>query len=128
LRSREQAEFLSTSVTATKRATELALLQYRRGIVDYTRVLDTQTDLVDRQDTLAVSQSAIAQNLILTYRGLGGGWQIRGPNEFVAQETIEEMQTRTDWGGILPANDLQDAPDSGEASAEADTFFRKPDF
>jgi hypothetical protein len=107
---------------------DLALLQYREGIVDYTRVLNTQTDLVERQDNLAVSQSSIAQNLILTYRGLGGGWQIRGPNEFVAPETMEVMQARTDWGDVLPANDLQGAPDSGEASAEADTFFRRPDF
>ena len=128
LRSREQAGFLETSVTASRRAVDLALLQYREGIVDYTRVLNTQTDLVERQDNLAVSQSSIAQNLILTYRGLGGGWQIRGPNEFVAPETMEVMQARTDWGDVLPANDLQDAPDSGEASAEADTFFRRPDF
>ena len=128
LRSREQAAFLATSVAATRRAVDLALLQYREGIVDYTRVLDTQTDLVDRQDNLAVSQSSIAQSLVLTYRGLGGGWQIRGPNEFVAPETIEEMQARTDWGDVLPADDLQDAPESGEAAAEADSFFRRPDF
>jgi NodT family efflux transporter outer membrane factor (OMF) lipoprotein len=128
LRSREQAGFLSTSVTASRKAVDIALIQYREGVVDYTRVLDTQTDLVARQDSLAVSRSSIAQNLVLTYRGLGGGWQIRGPNDFVAPETIEVMQTRTDWDGILPANDLQDAPDSGAAAAEADTFFRRPDF
>ena len=128
LRSREQAKFLSTSVTASRKAVDLALIQYRNGIVDYTRVLDTQSDLVARQDGLAVSQSSIAQNLVLTYRGLGGGWQIRGPNEFVAPETIEVMQTRTDWGDILPASDLRDAPDSGAAAAETDSFFRKPDF
>ena len=128
LRSREQSGFLETSVKATRRAVDLSLKQYRQGIVDYTRVLDTQTDLVNRQDNLAVSQSAIAQNLVLTYRGLGGGWQVRGPNEFVAPETIEEMRARTDWEGILPPNDLQDAPDSGQGSAEADTFFRRPDF
>ncbi|MDJ0941958.1 MAG: efflux transporter outer membrane subunit [Kiloniellales bacterium] len=128
LRSREQADFLTTSVTASKRSVELALLQYRNGVVDYTRVLDTQQDLVERQDELAVSQSAIAQNLILSYRGLGGGWQTRGPNDFVPPETIEVMRTRTDWGGILPPDDLGDAPDSGTAAAESDTYFRRPDF
>lgn len=128
LRSREQAGFLGTSVKASKRAVELALLQYRNGTVDYTRVLDTQTDLVDREDDLAVAQSAIAQNLILSYRGLGGAWQIRGPNDFVPSETIEVMRARTEWGGVLPPDDLADAPDSGEAAAETDTYFRRPDF
>ena len=128
LRSREQAGFLSTSVTASKRAVDLALLQYTAGTADYTRVLETQTALVERQDNLAVAQSAIAQNLILSYRGLGGGWQIRGPNDFVPPETIEVMRTRTDWGGVLPPSDLGDAPDSGAAAAETDTYFRMPDF
>ena len=128
LRSREQAGFLSTSVKASLRAVELALLQYRQGTADYTRVLETQTALVERQDNLAVVQSAIAQNLILSYRGLGGGWQIRGPNDFVPPETIEVMRARTDWGGVLPPSDLADAPDSGAAAAETRTFFRRPDF
>ena len=128
LRSQEQARFLVTSVEASKRAVDLALLQYREGIVDYQRVLDTQTALVNRQDNLAVSQSSIAQNLILTYRGLGGGWAIRGANEFVPEETIVQMQERTDWGGILPVTDVQDAPTSGAEASEVDTYFRSPNF
>ncbi len=128
LRSREQTAFLTTSVQASKRSVELALLQYREGTADYTRVLNTQTDLVEREDQLAVAQSSIAQNLILSYRGLGGGWQIRGPNDFVPPETIEVMRARTDWGGILPPDDLNEAPDSGTAAAETDTYFRRPDF
>ena len=128
LRSQEQAAFLETSVEASKRAVDLALLQYREGIVDYQRVLDTQTALVNRQDNLAISQSSIAQNLILTYRGLGGGWAIRGANEFVPEQTIVQMQERTDWGDLLPPNELEDAPVSGEEAAEVDTFFRRPNF
>ncbi len=128
LRSRDQAEFLTTSVQASKRAVEIALRQYRNGLVDYTRVLETQTALVERQDNLAVAQSAIAQNLVLSYRGLGGGWQIRGPNEFVPDETIEVMRERTDWGNVLPAEDISDAPDSGQAAAETRNYFRRVDF
>ncbi len=127
-RSREQTGFLTTSVRATRRAVELALLQYRAGAIDYTPVLDTQEDLVERQDALAVAQSSIAQNLILAYRGLGGGWEIRQPNEFVPPETIDTMRDRTDWGRILPASDIEDAPDSGPAAADTDTYFRRPDF
>jgi len=97
VRSREQTALLTTSVRASLRAVDIALLQYTAGAVDYQRVLDTQEDLVERQDDLAVSQSSIAQNLILSYRGLGGGWQIRDPNEFVPQETIQAMRDRTDW-------------------------------
>ena len=66
--------------------------------------------------------------MVLAYRGLGGGWQTRGPNDFVPTETVEVMRARTDWGGVLPPSDLAEAPDSGAAAAETDTYFRSPDF
>ncbi len=128
LRSRRESEFLTRSVEANVRAVELAILQYREGLADYTRVLDTQEDLLDRQDNLVVSQASVAQNQVLTYRGLGGGWQIRAPNEFVPQETIDTMEARTDWGDVLSKKDLDDAPTNGQEVVEANTYFRDVDW
>ncbi|MDJ0895941.1 MAG: efflux transporter outer membrane subunit [Alphaproteobacteria bacterium] len=128
LNSQEQTEFLQTSVDANQRAVELALNQYVNGAVDYTRVLETQTSLVDRQDRLASARSAIAQNLILTYRGLGGGWQTRDPNQFVPDDTVQKMRDRTNWGDILPdEKDIDgEAPKKGEESGE-NSYFRDLD-
>jgi NodT family efflux transporter outer membrane factor (OMF) lipoprotein len=128
LNTQEQAAFLTDGVDASRRSVDLALLQYREGLVDFTRVLDAQEFLVSQEDDLASSRSAIAQNLIGIYRGLGGGWQLRGENEFVPEEIEAEMRARTDWDGILPANDLGEAPETGEDAAARDNLFRRPDW
>ncbi len=128
VRSQDQVEFLGDSVAASQRAAELSLLQYRNGLVDYTRVLDTQQFLVTQQDRLAASQGGVARNLIAIYRALGGGWETRGANEFVPDETQAAMAARTDWGGLLPSTDLDKAPASGEQVRAVETLFRRPDF
>jgi outer membrane protein TolC len=128
LNTQEQAAFLTDGVDASRRSVDLALLQYREGLVDFTRVLDAQEFLVSQEDDLASSRSAIAQNLIGIYRGLGGGWQLRGENEFVPEEIEAEMRARTDWDGILPASDLGDAPKTGKDAEARDNLFRRPDW
>ena len=128
LRTQDQAGFLNEGATASARAVDLALLQYREGLAQDTRVLTAQDLLVDQQDALAVARSSIATNLISVYKGLGGGWELRGDNDFVPEPIQEELRERTDWGDILPAKDLQDAPDSGQEVKELDTLFRRPDW
>ena len=128
LRTQDQAEFLNEGATASARAVDLALLQYREGLAQYTRVLNAQDLLVDQQDALAVARSSIATNLISVYKGLGGGWELRGDNDFVPEPIQDEMRARTDWGDILPPTDLQDAPSSGQQVREVETLFRHPDW
>ena len=128
LNSQDQADYLYDASNASRRAVDLALLQYREGLVDYTRVLDAQEFLVEQQDALAVSRSSIAQNLIGIYRGLGGGWQWRDVNQLVPDSIEEQMRDRTDWGDILPVSDLEGAPSTGEEVRSLDTLFRRPDW
>ncbi|MEH6578811.1 MAG: efflux transporter outer membrane subunit [Amphritea sp.] len=127
LQSQDQTQFLSDSVKASKRSTDLALLQYRRGIVDYVRVLDSQRFLVNQQDRLAQSRSSIALNLIATYRALGGGWESRDLNTLVPDSMLQEMKARTDWGDLLPATDLEKAPQTGEEAGKT-TVKHSPDW
>jgi NodT family efflux transporter outer membrane factor (OMF) lipoprotein len=77
LRSREQAESLSKSVTAAVSATGVGTGQYKSGTTSFTTVFQFQTSQVTVQDQLAVAQGNIALNLINVYRALGGGWQPR---------------------------------------------------
>lgn len=108
LRSQEQVGFLTQSVEASKRSVDLALIQYRDGAIDYTRVLDSQEFLVAQQDRLAATQGNIALNLVAMYKALGGGWQIRTGQAFVPAPIQQEMQQRTNWGPLLP--EALDAP------------------
>jgi NodT family efflux transporter outer membrane factor (OMF) lipoprotein len=101
LKAQERARFLSDSVTAAMRSLELAVLQYREGMTDFTTVLTAQQSLLSEQDSLATTLGDISRNLVGVYRALGGGWEIREGQDFVPAETKEAMARRTNWGRLL---------------------------
>jgi NodT family efflux transporter outer membrane factor (OMF) lipoprotein len=116
LHSREQAGFYAESVAAAQRAVELSLIQYRNGAVDFIRVNDAQSVLVTSEETLVTARANVALGAIDTYRALGGGWEVRGNDEFVDPQTLDRMRARTNWGDVL-APDWHDGSDLG---------FRRP--
>jgi len=101
LRSQEEVTYLADSVTASKRSVDLSLIQYREGIADYQRVLDTQRFLTQEQDRYTAVNGEVTLNLISMFKALGGGWQLREGKEFVNEKTKEVMQERTNWGELL---------------------------
>ena len=101
LRKRQEAQLLDDSVKASQRSVDLSMLQYREGLIDYQRVLDTQRFLTDQQDVWTATRGDVILNLIGMYKALGGGWQIREGQKFVAEKNIEAMQQRTNWGDLL---------------------------
>lgn len=118
LRSQKQSQFLDEAVTASKRASDIALLQYEKGLVDYTRVLNTQQSLVFQEDSLATSQGDIVRYLISVYKALGGGWQILEGKNIIPAQTAEIMQERTDWDGQLEPISLLDNPRQPQAEKD----------
>jgi outer membrane protein TolC len=70
-----QARSLEESLKETEDAVELVQAQYRGGLVDFNRVITTQSQLVIQQDQLASARGNVAVSLIAVYRALGGGWQ-----------------------------------------------------
>jgi NodT family efflux transporter outer membrane factor (OMF) lipoprotein len=111
LRSQEEVGFLRESVEGATRSVELSMTQYREGLVDYQRVLDTQRFQTQTQDLLTSTQGAVLLNLIATYKALGGGWEIRVGKDFVPKEIKEEMAKRTDWGHLLTPAKVQTPPE-----------------
>jgi outer membrane protein TolC len=123
LRSQEQAGFLAESAAAALRSLDLAVLQYREGITDFTTVLTAQQALLNEQDNLASTLGSISRNLVGVYRALGGGWQIREGQDFVPEATKEAMAQRTYWGRLLTPAAHTPAP--GE---EPKASLRLPDW
>lgn len=101
LRGQDRADLLAKSVVSAKSAVDIAVLQYREGITDFTTVLTAQQALLSQQDTLATTLGGISTSLVGTYRALGGGWEIREGQELVPPEMRAEMQRRTNWGDLL---------------------------
>jgi NodT family efflux transporter outer membrane factor (OMF) lipoprotein len=101
LQTQERAGFLAESTEAAKRSVDLAVLQYRHGIADFTTVLTAQQALLNEQDSLANTLGDISRSLVAIYRALGGGWQIREGQDFVPESIKTEMSKRTNWGGLL---------------------------
>jgi NodT family efflux transporter outer membrane factor (OMF) lipoprotein len=77
LNAQQRARFQAAAVKAAEEAVQTALVQYRGGVVDFTRVTQVEQNLVTQQDTLAQAQGEIVTGLIQVYKALGGGWQIR---------------------------------------------------
>jgi NodT family efflux transporter outer membrane factor (OMF) lipoprotein len=102
LKAKEAEVSEQNSVDAARRSVELAMTQYRHGVVDYQRVLDTQRALLQEEIRLANTQSSIATNLIALYKALGGGWELRRGRPIIPESAIVQMQARTDWGNLLP--------------------------
>jgi NodT family efflux transporter outer membrane factor (OMF) lipoprotein len=126
LRGQEEAGFLSNSVAAAARSVELSMIQYREGLVDYQRVLDTQRFLAQGQDLLTSTTGSVAVNLVGMYKALGGGWQIRAGKDFVSDETKAEMRERTGWGKLLELEKVE--PPSEEARKKWWWPWRWPDW
>ena len=110
LRAQERAEFLAESAAAAIRSLDLAVLQYREGITDFTTVLTAQQALLQQQDNLARTMGHISSNLVGVYRALGGGWQLRQGRDFVPTATKEVMAKRTNWGRLLTPVDYVPSP------------------
>lgn len=101
---REALAALTRSATAAERAVDLALLQYREGVATYQRVLDTQRTLNLQQRLAVSSEGDVVDRLVLLYRALGGGWQIRQGQPVVDQRYLDLMRARVGWGQRLDSD------------------------
>ncbi|MBK1790805.1 efflux transporter outer membrane subunit [Persicirhabdus sediminis] len=99
--SKREAEFLRTGVESSERSAELSMLQYKEGLADYQRVLDSTRSLTQKQDQYAATQGTIATNLISMYKALGGGWTDKDREATIPQDIKNKMMQRTDWGKFM---------------------------
>ncbi len=123
LQAQDRSDLLSRSVTSARAAVNLATLQYREGVVDFTTVLTAQQALLNQQDSLASTLGTIATSLVGVYRALGGGWEIRESQDLVPPEIKAEMRQRTNWGQLL-APSTHNLP----ASRDPESNPRLPDW
>jgi outer membrane protein, multidrug efflux system len=100
---RVQVDLLQQAVAAARRSLDIATIQYREGLVDFERVLDSQRTLFTQQDRLVSNLGNVTQNLIALYKAMGGGWQSVRRQPVLDEQTRESMNDRSDWNGLLNA-------------------------
>ena len=100
-RSTVQITLLDQSVDAAKRSLEIATIQYREGLVDFQRVLDSQKTLFSQQERLVTSRGEVTQSLIALYKAMGGGWQAGRGRTLLDEATRTTMGDRSDWDKLL---------------------------
>ncbi len=105
---RQRLVYLRQAEQAAQRSVDLALLQYREGLVDFQRELDALRILSSAQDKLTIVRGDEAISMVKVYKALGGGWQLRNGKPFVAADTAAVMEERTDWGDMLKQKNLTD--------------------
>jgi hypothetical protein len=106
---------------------ELSLIQYSEGLTTYQRVIDSQRNLARQEDAFASATGAVGTNLIALYKALGGGWELRLGKDFITEQTREEMRQRTDWGNLLPSEDLPESIEEEPPTGQAIPVLSKPD-
>lgn len=115
-----EQEILSRGVASAKRSSDISMLRYKEGFSDYQRVLNAQQSLFAQQNRYVNAQSESVRSLTALYKSLGGGWEIRTGNEFVDQETLDEMNERTNWGNLLEAGAIENPDKRDKALPDPD--------
>jgi multidrug efflux system outer membrane protein len=100
---RVQIDLLDQAVTAARRSLDIATVQYREGLVDFERVLDSQRTLFTQQDRFVSNRGNVSQSLIALYKAMGGGWQAARREPVLDDRTREVMINRSNWNGLLDA-------------------------
>lgn len=117
LRGHERVQHLQRSVAAANRAVEIALIQYREGAADYTRVLTAQQSKLRADDALTSARGAVTLSVIALYRALGGGWEVREGKDFIDDGSLQAEDRRW-WGHMADAERRQKTVNRVQAESE----------
>ncbi|MFM5229031.1 efflux transporter outer membrane subunit [Aeromonas media] len=99
----DEIALLTQTGEAARRSLEIANTQYREGMADFQRVLDSQRALFNQQERLVNSRGARMRDLITLYKALGGGWEQGRERPLVTPEVEAQLRTRADWAPLLDA-------------------------
>lgn len=99
----EEITLLTQTGEAARRSLEIANTQYREGMADFQRVLDSQRALFSQQERLVNSRGARMRDLITLYKALGGGWEQGRERPLVTSEVDAQLRKRADWVPLLDA-------------------------
>lgn len=72
---KQRRDLLLMASKHSRRAAELAEVQYREGATDLLTVLDADRSALQAENSAVISESTLVSALIGIYKALGGGWE-----------------------------------------------------
>jgi multidrug efflux system outer membrane protein len=64
----------------SRRAADLARVQYREGALDFLRLLDAERSVLQAEDAVATAETDLNTSVVTIYKALGGGWEAASPS------------------------------------------------
>jgi NodT family efflux transporter outer membrane factor (OMF) lipoprotein len=113
---KQSVGYLDKAVTAAKMSTKLAIDRYKSGQSDFTTVLSALQQQLNVENSLVGAQGDVVLGLVLAYRSLGGGWELREGRDVISPEVKADMAQHKYWGRMLeparhiPAISPEDQP------------------
>jgi len=101
--SKEQLKLTKQTIEANQRALDISMTQYENGMIGYERLLNATEKLIKNEDNYAQIKGQIDTQIVLLYKALGGGWQLRGNDSYLNKKDVEQMSKRSDWGDYFKA-------------------------
>jgi multidrug efflux system outer membrane protein len=89
----EQRRFivLQSAAKSDESSVNIAVQQYRVGLVNYISVLTAQSNALAARDQLAQSNASLATDLVSSYKALGGGWRPAKPDEPEQRDLLDRV-------------------------------------
>ena len=84
LTARQETEYRRRAAVVAEEALAMAQTKYEAGETDYLPLLTANVTLAQAQDDLARVEGKTAEALVMVYKALGGGWQVRCQGETIA--------------------------------------------
>ena len=100
-KTKESILLLEEAERVSKRAHDIALINFQEGFSDFQRLLTAQAALLRQQDLLVSARGQNAIALILVYKAIAGAWSISEESDYISEESIKRMQDRTNWGNFF---------------------------
>ncbi|MFM9162751.1 MAG: efflux transporter outer membrane subunit [Methylocystis sp.] len=128
--SQTESAFLKKGVTEAQEAVKIGLIEYELGSRDFTTMLNAQQYVYNTETSQATAAGNVSKGLVMIYRSLGGGWQIREGKPFVPETVAQEMRARTDWGDIMGPEGSRPEQSTDQLPAPEDVgpLIRWPDW
>lgn len=104
-------------------AAEISLTAYEEGAIDFDRVLELQSQVVQAEDALASVRGDLAMSLVKIYMAMGGGWSVSGCSEPINRTSETIVSSPAQPYQNVPAQPYQNVPAQPDQNVPAQSII-----